>query len=175
MTGTCLRAWALLALVVSLVAGCGYRVAKGGSETAGKSFEVSIFANRSYRPNIEAMLTDLLVDELVKREGEKVVEAGGELAVSGAVLSYGTTAVSYTATAAATTETVKEYRAAITTEVVLRRASTGQVLWKGALTATQDFPANDDPVLQQNSEEAAIREICRKLAREIYLHLIEDF
>lgn len=147
----------------------------GRGEVAGKSFEVSIFANRSYRPNIEAMLTDLLVDELVKREGDKVVEKGGDLAVSGAILSYGTSAVSYTATATATAETVKEYRAAITAEVALRKAATGQVLWKGNLTATQDFPANDDPVLQQNSEEAAIREISRKLARDIYLHLTEDF
>jgi len=160
-------------LAMLTVAGCGYHVmkpARGGAGLEGKTLEVSIFANRSFRPNIEATLSDILVDELVKREGARFVESGGELVLSGAVLSYGTSAVSYTAT-----DAVKEYRATVTAEVTLRKSDTGQVAWKGTLTSTQDFPAQDDLVFQQNSEEAAIREICRKLAREVYIHLTEDF
>lgn len=165
-----MRASLLLLLGASLLSGCGYRVAGMKRDIAGKTVEISIFANKSYRPNIEATLTDMIIDEFVKREERRLVESGGELVVSGAVLSYGTTAVSYTAT-----DTVKEYRAAVTADVVLRRKETGQVQWKGTLSATQDFPANDDLVLQQNSEDTAIREICRKLARDLYLHLVEDF
>ncbi|WP_306533168.1 LptE family protein [Geobacter sp.] len=165
----------LVATVLSMlvVAGCGYHVmkpARGGAGPDGKTLEVSIFANRSFRPNIEATLTDIIVDELVKREGTRLVESGGELILSGAVLSYGTSAVSYTAI-----DEVKEYRATVTSEITLRKSGTGQVVWKGTLTSTQDFPAQDDLVVQQNSEEAAIREICRKLAREVYIHLTEDF
>jgi hypothetical protein len=160
-------------MTMLVIAGCGYHVmrpARGGAGLEGKTLEVSIFANRSFRPNIEAILSDILVDELAKREGARIVESGGDLVLSGTVLTYGTSAVSYTAT-----DAVKEYRASVTAEVALRKSDTGQVVWKGALTSTQDFPAQDDLVFQQNSEDAAIREICRKMAREVYIHLTEDF
>ena len=165
----------LVAAVVTMlvVTGCGYHVmrpARGGAGLEGKTLEVSIFANRSFRPNIEAILTDILVDELVKREGTRLVESGGDLVLSGTVLSYGTMAVSYTAA-----DEVKEYRATAAAEVKLRRNDTGQVVWKAVLASSQDFPANDDLVFQQNSEDAAIREICRKMAREAYMHFTEDF
>lgn len=165
----------LVALVVAMlvVAGCGYHVmrpARGGTGLEGTTLEVSIFANRSFRPNIEATLTDIIVDELAKREGTRIVEQGGDLVLSGTVLSYATSHVSYTAA-----DEVKEYRATVTAEVMLRRSATGQVVWKGTLTSSQDFPALDDLVFQQNSEDAAIREISRKLAREVYIHLTEDF
>lgn len=165
----------LVAAVVAMlvVTGCGYHVmrpARGGAGLEGKTLEVSVFANRSFRPNIEATLTDIIVDELTKREGARIVESGGDLVLSGTVLGYGTLAVSYTAT-----DAVKEYRASVVAEVALRKSDTGQVVWKGVLTSTQDFPAQDDLVFQQNSEDAAIREICRKMAREVYIHLTEDF
>ncbi|GLI39646.1 molecular chaperone [Geobacter hydrogenophilus] len=162
------------AIVIMLViAGCGYHVmrpARGGAELEGKTLQVSIFANRSFRPNIEATLTDIIVDELAKREGTRLVERGGDLVLSGTVLTYGTSHASYTAK-----DEVKEYRATVTAEVALRRNDTGQVVWKGVITSTQDFPALTDLVVQQNSEDAAIREICRKMAREVYIHLTEDF
>lgn len=159
-----------MALATAVVSGCGYHVARADRELAGKTVEIAIFANKSFRPNIEAAIADLLVDEFVRREGKSVVETGGDAVIGGTILSYGTTAISYTAA-----DTVKEYRATITTEVVVRKRETGQILWKGTLSATQDFPANDDLVLQQNSEDTAIREICRKLARDVYLHFVQDF
>ncbi|WP_298272509.1 LptE family protein [Geobacter sp.] len=165
-----MRAWLPTALCAMLISGCGYHVAKVNQELAGKTVEIAIFANKSYRPNIEAKVADLLVDEFVRREGGSVVESGGETVIEGTILSYGTTAVSYTAA-----DTVKEYRATMTTEVIIRKRETGRVLWKGTLAATQDFPANDDLVLQQNSEDTAIREICRKLARDVFMHVVEDF
>lgn len=170
--GTIIRLVAVL-LTTLLVAGCGYHVmkpARGGGGLDGKTMEIANFSNRSFRPNIEATLVDVLVDELAKREDSRLVKSGGDLVLSGAILSYGTSHVSYIAK-----DQVKEYRATVTAEVTLRRTDTSQVVWKGTLTSTQDFPALDDLVFQQNSEEAAIREICRKMAREVYIHLTEDF
>lgn len=170
-----MRKYSLVRLLVLAMAlgGCGYHTmmpARGEFGRGGKTIEVSIFANRTYRPNIEAVITDSIIDELVRREGAQVVNSGGEIVLSGTVLSYGTAAVSYTAT-----DTVKEYRATITTEATLRRVGDGKVLWKGIVSANTVFPANDDLVLQQNSEDDAIRAICRKLAQQIYLHTTEDF
>lgn len=164
---------AVLLLAGLVLSGCGYHTmmpARGELGRGDKTIEVAIFANRTYRPNIEAVITDSLIDELVRREGKQVVNAGGELVLAGTVLSYGTAAVSYTAT-----DTVKEYRATITVEAALRQVDNGKVLWKGTVSADTVFPANDDLVLQQNSEADAIRAICRKLARDIYLHTTEDF
>lgn len=165
----------LLAVLLSalVVAGCGYHVmkpARGVAGLEGKTLEVTMFDNRSFRPNIEAVLSDIIVDELVKREGAQLVERGGDVVLSGAVLNYSTSHVSYTAE-----DQVKEYRATVKAEVTLRKKDTGKVIWKGTLTSSQDFPALADLVFQQNSEDAAIREICRKLAREVYIHLTEDF
>lgn len=172
MKGSIVRLMAAV-MTMLVITGCGYHVmrpARGGAELEGKTLEVSIFANRSFRPNVEAILSNIIVDELAKREGTRIVESGGDLVLSGTVLDYGTSHASYTAT-----DEVKEYRATVTAEVTLRRSDTGQVVWKGALTSTQDFPALDDLVFQQNSEDAAILEICRKMAREVYIHLTEDF
>jgi outer membrane lipopolysaccharide assembly protein LptE/RlpB len=161
------------AVLLPLLAGCGYHVVQPGSkgtELAGKTFEVKLFANKSFRAGIEAAVTDALVDELVTREGQRVLEVGGEYVVSGTVISYGRSTVSYTAT-----DEAKEYRASIATEAVLTRRITGQIVWKGNVSAYQDFPANTNAALQQNNEAAAIRSASLKIAQQIYLHLTENF
>ena len=63
----------------------------------------------------------------------------------------------------------------ITVEPVLTERETHKVIWKGVLSWGQDYPANTNVALQQNSEDAAIREICRKLSQQIYQKIGERF
>ncbi len=164
----------LLVLILCWLAGCGYHlpsVAGQSGQAAVKTLNIPIFANKTYKTNLEAQLVNSLVDEFSLRRNYRVVSAqDADLTITGTVLSYGIAAISYTAT-----DTVREYRATITAEAVLRQTITQKVLWKGVVSWSQDYPVNADIALQQNSEEAAIREISRRLAQQIYLRVLDDF
>lgn len=181
---------ALLLLVCVLSSGCGYHFAGGensGVSLRGKTIAVPMFANRALRPNLETVLTGALRDEAAWRSGGKRADAEtADLIVTGTVLSYASTPVSYTAD-----DRIREYRAAITAEASLRNRLTGEVLWKGTQTLSQEYPVVDFPLanrplaervapenriaLQQNSEETAVREICRKLAQDFYEKMNDGF
>jgi len=185
MTGEIVRvvfAFIILA-AVTLLNGCGYHhmgVSGLPPALAGKRIAVATFTNRGYRAKMGAILTGSLIDEFAKRTGGLVVaEKDAELKLDGAILSYTTSAISYTAA-----DTVKEYRAVVTAECSLTERSSGKVVWKGTVTQWQDYPVNsavagppnsDAVALQQNSEDAAIREISRKIAQQVYQDVSDGF
>lgn len=164
--------------------GCGYHLSRTEGlppAMAGKRIAIPVFANKSYRANVGAVLAGSLVDEFARRGGGVVVsEESADLLLTGTVLAYATSPVSYTAA-----DTVKEYRAVMTVESTLAEKGTSTVVWKGTLSWSQDYPANtnfalqlnniDTIALQQNSEDAAIREICRQIALQLYQRVSEGF
>ena len=163
----------LIPTVLSL-GGCGYRLTSRpgpASPVFGKNIAVPVFVNKGYRVNLGAYLAGSLVEEFAMRSGGKVVgEDAAELILSGTVISYSSNAIAYSAS-----DTVKEYRALITAEAILTEKITRKVVWKGTLSWSQNYPANPDVALQQNNEEAAIREICVKLAQQMYELVSADF
>jgi hypothetical protein len=184
-----------VAVVCVLVSGCGYRhagYAEGHLLSGGKPVAITLFVNKSYRTNLEATLTASLVDEFAKRTGGKVVaEPDAEIVLSGTIDSYSEAPVSYTSS-----DVIKEYRASMTVKATLRDKASQKVLWKGEVSETQTFPsfADTSPLLTnvplrqnvgpleqntitllQDTEAAAIREMCRKLAQRIYQNASEDF
>jgi outer membrane lipopolysaccharide assembly protein LptE/RlpB len=174
MTGLQRFTCALTLAASCFLGGCGYQLAgraTADSLIAGKSLAIPMWSNKSYRPNLEAVLTGSLIDEFAGRTGGRVVpEGAAELILSGSVVSYYKTPVSYTAA-----DQIKEYRSVMTIEALLTEKSSRKVLWKGSLQAGQDYPTNADLALQQNSEEAALHEIGRKLARQLYQKITENF
>jgi outer membrane lipopolysaccharide assembly protein LptE/RlpB len=163
-----------LLLFVALCAGCGYHPVVRDVESRfgeGKTVSIPIFANKTYKPNLENVLLNDLIDEFAKRKGLRIKEMeSSDYTLSGEVLTYGKVAISYTGY-----DIVKEYRATMAVMATLRKNSTQQVIWRGNLSWSQDFPANSDIAIQQNSEDAAIQEISRRLAQQIYLKFTEDF
>jgi outer membrane lipopolysaccharide assembly protein LptE/RlpB len=163
----------LIPAVLSL-AGCGYQLKSQldySTPVAGKKISVPIFANKSYRANLGAFLTGSLVEEFARRSGGNVVsEDAADLILSGAVMTYANNPVSYTSD-----DKVREYRATITAEATLMEKNTRKVVWKGAVSWSQVYPVNKVNALQQNSESAAIRELCDKLAQQIYERVATGF
>ena len=179
----------LLIPAVLFLGGCGYRLTSDPALTSvltGKKVAIPVFTNKSYRANVGAIMAGSLVDEFARRSGGKVVgEAAAELLLTGTVLSYASDAVSYTAA-----DKVKEYLASITVEATLTEKRTHKVVWKGKLSRSQVYPVNTNfelrqstvvfpntttatvlentIALQQNNEDAAIREICMHLAQQTY-------
>jgi outer membrane lipopolysaccharide assembly protein LptE/RlpB len=170
-----------LALAVScLLSGCGYHLTGGthaSSLIAGKTIAIPMCRNKTYRPKLEAVLTGSLVDEFALRSGGMVVaEDAAELVLTGTIVSYTTVAVSFTAA-----DKVREYRKAMKVDATLTEKRSEKVLWKGTLSVGQDYPAYLDPddpnsiALQQNSDEAALREISRKIAQQLFQKMSENF
>ena len=170
-----------LALAVSFsLSGCGYRLtseAQTPSLIAGKTISIPMWRSKSYRPNLEAILTGSLVDEFALRSGGMVVaEDAAELLLTGTIVSYATAPISFTAA-----DQVREYRATMTVDATLAEKRSQKVLWKGILSASQDYQAINDPALQnrialqQNSEDAALREISRKIAQQLFQKMEENF
>ena len=161
-------------LIALFSGGCGYQLS--GTSTfspavAGKKVAIPMFGNKSYRSNVGAVLTESLVDEFARRSGGKVVATeAADLLLSGSVVSYTTSAVAYSAD-----DRVKVYRAVLAAEAALTEKSTRKVIWKGTVSFDQDYPVNLDIALQQNSEDAAIREICRKISQQVYQKISEGF
>ena len=159
-------------LLVSMVSGCGYHAVVPRDPIIGANgVNVILFANKSYRPGVEAVLARDLVDELALRTGGKVLSGDqAQLELTGAVLSYATEAVSYTSL-----DAIREYKTSLKVEAVLREHVTRKVLWKGELTEQQVYPVNANLALQLNSEEAAAAKICRRLSEEIWQKIGERF
>jgi hypothetical protein len=164
----------LFILFSSLFSGCGYHsIAQDSHERFGEAATVSIpiFANKTYKPNLENILLNDLIGEFAKRKGLRVVRSEvSDYTLSGDVLSYGKTAIAYTGY-----DIVKEYSATITIAATLRKNSTQKVIWRGQLSWSQNLPASSDIAIQQNSEDAAIQVICQRLAQQLYLKINQDF
>jgi hypothetical protein len=159
-------------LLCCLLGGCGYHPVVARDPISGANgVNVIMFANKSFRPGVEAVLARDLVDELALRTGGRVLAGDqAQLELTGAVLSYTTWAVSYTST-----DAIKEYKTAIKVDAVLRERQTQKVLWKGELTEDQSYPVNPNLALQLNAEEAAAAKICRRLSGDIWQKIGERF
>jgi hypothetical protein len=159
-------------LLLSLLAGCGYHAVSARDPIAGANgVNVITFANKSYRPGVEAVLARDLVDEVALRTGGKVLPGDeAQLELTGTVLSYSTGAISYSSA-----DAILEYKLSIKVESVLREHQTGKVLWKGELTEDQAYPVNANLALQLNFEEAAAAKVCRRLSQDIWLKIGERF
>jgi outer membrane lipopolysaccharide assembly protein LptE/RlpB len=105
-----------------------------------------------------------------------VAEDAAELLLTGTIVTYATTPLSYTSA-----DQVREYRATMTVDATLTEKRTQKILWKGTLSASQDYPANINLAqqnrisLQQDSEEAALQEISRKIAQQLFQKMSENF
>jgi outer membrane lipopolysaccharide assembly protein LptE/RlpB len=163
-----------LVLLCLLVAACGYRPL--GRDMAsrfgeGETISIPIFANKTFKSNLENVLLNQLIDEFAKRKHLQIGRGDGtDYTLSGEVLSYTRKEVSYSGA-----DEVTEYRATMVISATLRKNSTRSVLWKGELSWSQDYPSSSDIALLQNNEEAAIREISQRLAQQLYLKMSEDF
>lgn len=96
-----------------------------------------------------------------------------DLLVEGTLTGYGNGVVSYSAT-----DTAREYRLTITADVIVRKRGDKKdvkPLWKGTLSAWQDYPVGTTIELQRSSEDAAIMAASRKLAQQLIWNLEQQY
>ncbi len=168
----CLPALMLLSV---LLWGCGYRPpGEGLSPYEGVHvLQVEQFANRTFEPFLEVALTN----EVIKRFSRSrtfSIDANGHQAaegvLAGSIEFYSTDPISYDRN-----DDILEYRSRMIIEALLRRRSDGRVLWKGRLEWTEEYPASEVNILQEEREAAAIDIIAARLAEELFVRIADDF
>ncbi|HEY5976041.1 MAG TPA: LptE family protein [Geobacteraceae bacterium] len=166
------RTVTLIVLLICITAGCGYRfVGRDEGLLAGRQVAVAIFANRTYRPTIEGVMTKALRAELAAATSNgSAGEAVADLLVNGVIERLSIEPVAYTAA-----DQVKEYRLTVTASAGLTERRSGQVLWQGREIVSVDYPTNTDLAQQQNAEEAAVNAACRQLAERFRLAMATGF
>ncbi|WP_224984830.1 LPS assembly lipoprotein LptE [Geomonas agri] len=162
----------LALLAVLFGSGCSYSpVIQHGPLAGANGVNVVLFANKSYRAGVEAVLAREMIDEFNFRTGGKVLPADrADYELSGVVLSYNNVPVSYTAT-----DVIREYNAILTVQATLRDQKAHKVFWKGDITEQQVYPVNANIALQQDAEDAAIEKISRRISERIWQKLGERF
>jgi len=128
-----------------------------------------MFANRTYQANIEAELRQAFVTALVAR-GEKVSADLPDLVVSGEIHSQ-----SVDASAFSGDDKARYYRITFVVEAQLSDRRSGAVVWKGAETIRQEYPANSDLALQRNAHGAAVSAACIRAAELLVVKMNQSF
>jgi outer membrane lipopolysaccharide assembly protein LptE/RlpB len=167
------RIFAIGVLLAGLF-GCGYHLQGRGDTLPGgvRYVHVAIFRNATYEPFLENAVTNALIDRLASSPGVELV-ANPDMAdavLTGSVTRYTNSSLSYDGN-----DRIAEYRARMTVEAALRHADTAQVLWKGTSHGTEDYLASADKAQEDDREEAAVAEVARRLADELYSRMIDDF
>jgi hypothetical protein len=127
---------------------------------------VSYFGNETFYRDVEFELTEQLVDEILSSPGLRLSSReAAEISLSGRVLDVSQRVLSESRSQIPTSSTT-----AVTVEIVVTDARTGQELKRRRLTQRGQFvPARGEDL------EFARREAFRYLARDIVRELEEDF
>jgi outer membrane lipopolysaccharide assembly protein LptE/RlpB len=165
---------ALLLCCLPLVAGCGYRFSgtAGNKIATDQSVWVAFIVNETVSPTAQTVIRRALYEECHAMRGLYPAdkESTADLRVGGKLTSYTLKPISYTAI-----DQAREYRLLITVDLELHRKGETAPVWKGAVKASQDFPASTDLALQHNAEEAALKSASQTLARHFLVSVEQAY
>lgn len=171
------------ALIVSLLAGCGYqfRVEGGGPTIGGPTHNTSqetaprlvirTLLNRSFEPNLETRYTNYLRYEFASGGGAKVVSDfdAHDFILTGEILSVTTPTLSFSQTA------TLESRAEVVVRVSVEDVKTKKVVWSQLARGASEFYVTKDlqfnRALQNRALEQAGRFAAADLAAWFLLHV----
>lgn len=159
----------LVLLLVLTVTGCGYRftVDSGTRLPAGQTVWVPYFKNSTVYVDASVALKRAIYDQFAEQRNIMPASSAErcDLMLEGTLTGYTTGAVSYSAV-----DTAMEYRLTITADITVKKTGDSKdvsTLWKGTLTAWQDYPVGSTIELQRSSEAAALAVASRKLAQQL--------
>lgn len=156
-----------ICLLVLLLGACGYRFqADPGSRFADPSLRIDLrpFANASVVPDAGALLAGTLREELRSSGFRGAYEQGGaEVVLDGIVKEIREDVVSHGTDAFAL-----EHRVTLVVDVRLTDAVRGRLYWKeDGLAEYASYFAGADFQYTESNRRAAVREVCRRMARRI--------
>jgi hypothetical protein len=165
-----------LTLVLTL-GGCGYALLGRGTvvDPDIKVVGVPTFRDRTGRPGLDQQITDLVIEELLKRGRFQVVNqaAGADAVVDGEITGYQARPVGFSG-AEETTE-ASRYAVVLTANVTYAKVGVREPIWQNPA-----FRANDEwdvgsPEAFFDREEQAVERLAKEFARSLVAAMMEAF
>ena len=163
------------ALVLSMIAGCGYqfRVEGAGPTIGGAEHNASqgpaprivirTLLNRSFEPNLETRYTNYLRHEFASGSGAKVVSDfdAHDFVLTGEILSVGAPTLSFSQTA------TLESRAEAVVRVSVEDAKTKKIVWSQLARGASEFYVTRDLQFNRALQNRALEQAGRLAAADL--------
>jgi outer membrane lipopolysaccharide assembly protein LptE/RlpB len=165
---------------VLLLAGCGYTLVGRSNNLPEdvRKIYVAPLENRTPRSQVEQILTQALLDELVKRRRFEVInsEAAADAVLRGAVVTFAVRPVTFDADGLA-----NKFEISITADMRFERPPRGganepTVLWASSrYSFREDYPLTEGGLSYFDRENLAIEETAETFAETLVTDLLEGF
>lgn len=127
--------WIALCLCAA-VSGCGYSYANSRLSEQYATVAVPAFKNKSFEPDIQILITNLLIRELLADGRFRVVDdpASADLVLTGAVTGLAARAISFS-----TEDNIGQFKITILARASLEDARAGRIIWQKSGLRGSDF------------------------------------
>ena len=167
------RAIGLLVLFLGACVGCGYHLARRGTEIPAnvRTLAIPVFENRSYEPGVEDLVTDALIQEFHRHRWVRIVSSSeADAILTGVVRDFTTTPIAFS-----TKDYAAEYRAQARCSIWVKGRD-GHVLWSDEnISVDEDYQANTDIFLSEGNKRRAIQLLAADLAEEVHDRIFNGF
>jgi hypothetical protein len=164
----------IFGILWGIAVGCGYHFVGGTADLPPdvQSVAIPMFANRTIEEGIESDLTRAMVDKFTSSKRIPVLgEDGADTILLGTIRSLVTSPITVTLQ----TQTVTEYRATMTIEIILKKGKEGKVLRKEELSEWRNYPVSASLTATDVSKKEAIRQISTLLADRVHEAILTNF
>jgi outer membrane lipopolysaccharide assembly protein LptE/RlpB len=162
------------ALLLTVLAGCGYHLAGGNRLPSDvRTIAVPVFYNETFEPALENTVTTAVKQAFLTNSRLAVVNGSEEadLVLKGRIISFGLTPLAFDRSRSV----VLEYRVRIRVEVALEDHRTQKVLWKNSgMESSAEYVVNTtDTAANRVAQDHAIAEAAKLFAEDIVHRVLE--
>jgi hypothetical protein len=139
--------------VGAAVSGCGYTYANSRLSDDYTTIAVPAFKNKSFEPDIQILVTNLLIRELQVDGRLRIVDdpTSADLILTGDVTGFEAQAVSLN-----TSDNIGQFKITILASASLKEAQTGKILWeKSGLRGADFYQTQGGRTREEGLEEAS--------------------
>ena len=169
---------ALLAVSVVTAAGCGYAL-EGRSISIDPSIKrigVPLFKDQSGRVDLDARVTEWVINELLKRGRFTIVKetTNVDAILDGTIMSFDSTPINFTETGQVTEAT--RYMITMRAQVVFRQVGKKEPIWENrALSIRDEYDLGDNQENFFDREEQAEERMAEEFAQQVVTSMLVAF
>jgi outer membrane lipopolysaccharide assembly protein LptE/RlpB len=162
------RSCLAIILLLLLLSGCGYAF-RPQTEGA-KRVEVATFANETFKPGLEAMARDLLLQRLAERKIPVAEPPEADWTLEGTITGYSISPVAFDSR-----NISREYRLSIAIKALLKERVSQKVLWEDTLSAVSYYYTGSNVAATQIAAYDGAFRALKELSGRLTSRLMEDF
>ncbi len=155
-------------LICAALSGCGYKYATSRLSNDYSTIAIPAFKNKSFEPNIQILVTNLLIRELQVDGRFRIVDAASsaDLVLTGAITDFQAQAITLS-----TSDNIGQFKIAILASASLEETRTGKTIWKNKRLRGSDFYET----LGGRTREQALEEASENLVETIIFECFDSY